>query len=161
MKFTTLTNSLLQYLHWTHKSYVRAKAISAWRLKFPTASHRFPLIHLISSSVVATQSWLLPSVFLRLTPATEVHKNIFQNPLARTKGSEYTQGWRMIQSLWVLRSWYPFRNHWKECQQAVITMVLPGRWRPASTHWISTNNSFLVSHWRKWVSSLAIFLGNI
>lgn len=37
-------------------------------------------------------SRLLPSVFLLLTPATEVHMNIFQKSLARTKGSEYIQG---------------------------------------------------------------------
>lgn len=134
------------------------KATPEWKLKSPTPSHRFPL-----NSLIALLLWqpdpshCLLFFYGLLTPATAVHKNIFQKPLASTKGSEYIQGWRMIQSLWVLKSWYLFGKHWKECQQALITMVLPGRWRSASTPWISTNSSFQVSHGRKWVSILAIF----
>lgn len=134
------------------------KATPEWKLKFP---HYLP--PLPTNSLIALLLWqpdpgyCLLFFYGLLTPATAVHKNIFQKPLASAKGSEYIQGRRMIQSLWVLNSWYPFRNHWKECQQALITMVLPGRWRSASTHWISTNSSWQVSHGRKWVSILAIF----
>lgn len=152
MESTLPSDSLLQHLRWTHKSYPGVKA------EIP---HSLP--PLPTNSLIALLLWqpdpgyCLLFFYGLLAPATAVHKNIFQKPLASTKGSEYIQGWRMIQSLWVLKSWYPFRNHWKECQQALITMVLPGRWRSASTHWISTNSSFQVSHGRKWVAILAIF----